>query len=49
MCQLDSELNYRLRVRYNQTNLVPRNVLGPVITVADEYVYRTVKFIQMNQ
>ena len=46
---LEGELNYKLRVMYNNNTLVPRNVLVKVTSIADEYVYRTVRFIQMNQ
>ena len=45
----EGELNYRLRVMYNNSNLVPRNVLVEGTTSNADFVYRTVKFIQMQQ
>ena len=50
LVSLEGELNYRLRVMYNNNNLVPRHVLVKVDSTANgDYTYRTVKFIQMHQ
>ena len=47
---INGELNYRLRVMYNQNNLVPRNVLtGNIATTGTDFSYRTVKCVQMSQ
>ncbi|MFM7979818.1 MAG: phage minor capsid protein, partial [Candidatus Fonsibacter sp.] len=45
----DGELNYRLRVIYNKNNLVPEQVLIPGTTDNGDYVFKTVKFVQMSQ
>ncbi|MFM7981464.1 MAG: phage minor capsid protein, partial [Candidatus Fonsibacter sp.] len=45
----DGELNYRLRVMYNNNNLVPKQVLIPGSTRTAEFIYKTVKFVQMSQ
>ena len=42
------ELNYRLRVMYNNSNLVPKNVLT-LTTPGAPLVYKRINFVQMNQ
>ena len=48
---LEGELNYRLKVMYNNNNLVPRKMLlaDPISQGQYEYYYKTVKVIQMHQ
>ena len=47
---INGELNYRLRVMYNNNNLVPRNV-PPENAIArnGDYQFKVVKFVQMYQ
>ena len=42
------ELNYRLRVKYNNSNLVPKNVITPS-TLSTPTAYTQINFVQMNQ
>ena len=47
---ITGELNYRMIVRYNNNNIVPKNVrLETAATVKGEYQYRVVKFVHMFQ
>ena len=45
---ITGELNYRLRVMYNNSNLVPKNVLT-LTTPGAPLVYKRINFVQMNQ
>ena len=47
---INGELNYRLRVMYNNNNFVPRNVLPEnTIAINGDYQFKVVKFVQMYQ
>ena len=47
---INGELNYRLRMMYNNNNLVPRNVIPEnAIAIDGEYQFKVVKFVQMYQ